>query len=80
MGALGGQLVRGQQRNQARAACALQDRLQELEQGGAPPPASRQDQEKVQALEAALEEERGVISVLLGRLLDNDAKIQVRLA
>eukprot|EP00884_Botryococcus_braunii_P000902 jgi/Botrbrau1/10812/Bobra.0064s0018.1 len=70
------ELVRGQQRNQQRAASALQDRLQELEQGAALPPLSCEEEEKVQALEGALEEERGVTAVLLGRLIDNDAKIQ----
>jgi hypothetical protein len=70
--------VRGQQRNQQRAASALQDRLQELEQGGgAPLISSSQSEEQIQALEGALEEERSVTAVLLGRLIDNDAKIQV---
>lgn len=71
------QLVRGQQRNQQRAASALQDRLQELEQGSSLGPSGCQEEERIQVLEGALEEERGVTAVLLGRLIDNDAKLQV---
>ena len=76
---LGLQLVQGQQRNQLRAASALQDRLQELEGGQRDGKPSPQAEDTIQSLEAALEEEKGVTAVLLARLIDADARMQVSL-